>query len=387
MDAYRSFGGVQGAIGTRAQETFEELSDGAKKSLPQVFRELLDVDESGTATRKRAALEKVERDDASRELVQALVDARLLVTSRGAANQALVEVAHEALFRSWPRLKGWIEEAQDDLILLRQVRTAADWWNKHDRQVIYLWPDERLKPVYEMQKRLEPNWTEYEKEFIRLEVERLLEELDNPATAHRRRSWIGERLDTLGDPRPGVGLVQRILFLRAEDSHSIDSLHGNEMRLWGDKAEHAGLPDIVWLKVSGGEIQIEKQTFKVQPFYIAKYPITYRQFEAFVEAEDGFKNSRWWKDLSADQDHKNKPGEQNFKFYNHPRENVSWYDAIAFCRWLNSRLGWADLPSNLSPKNLGDFKGIRLPPNGSGNGRRAVKERIMSFLGARNGMK
>jgi formylglycine-generating enzyme required for sulfatase activity len=133
------------------------------------------------------------------------------------------------------------------------------------------------------------------------------------------------------------------------------------MRLWGDKAEHVGLPDIVWLKVNGGEIQIEKQTFKVQPFYIAKYPVTYRQFEAFVEAEDGFKNSRWWKDLSADQDHKNKPQEQNFKFYNHPRENVSWYDAIAFCRWLNSHLGWADLSSNLSPKNLGDDQGIRLP--------------------------
>jgi hypothetical protein len=357
LHAYQAFGGVQGAIGTRAQETFDKLSEAAKKTLPRVFRELLEVDENGTATRKRAPLEQVERDAASRELIQALVGARLLTTSQG-----LVEVAHEALFRSWGNLKAWIEEAQDDLILLRQVRTAAEWWNKYGRKPEYLWLDERLKPVYEMQKRLEPNWEEHEKEFIRLEVERLWEEIENPNTSHRRRSWIGERLDTLGDPRPGVGLVRTTLPLRAEEgAKGIGALQAGEIRLWGDKPEHIGLPDLVWLKVEGGSIQIEKQTFKVEPFLIAKYPITYRQFETFVEAEDGFKNPRWWEGLSANEEHKSKPDEQNFKFYNHPRENVSLYDAIAFSRWLNARLRWATLPTKLDVKNLAAFSGLRLP--------------------------
>lgn len=363
LQAYQSFGGVQGAIGTRAQETFEKLSEEAQKTLPRVFRELLEVNESGTATRKRAPLEQVERDAASRELTQALIQARLLTTSRGADNNALVEVAHEALFRSWGQLKDWIEEAQDDLILLRQVRTAAEWWSKHERKPEYLWLDERLKPVYEMQKRLEPDWAEHEKEFIRLEVERLWEEIENPDTSHRRRSWIGERLDTLGDPRPGVGLVTTTLSLRAEEGETqrLDLLHAGEIRLWGDKLEHIGLPDIVWQKVDGGSIQIKDQTFKVQPFLIAKYPITYRQFDSFIEAQDGFKDASWWAGFSADDDHKNKPGEQNFKFYNHPRENVSWYNAVAFCRWLNVRLSWSMLPTKLDLKTLDHFTGIRLP--------------------------
>jgi hypothetical protein len=357
LKAYESFGGVQGAIGTRAQETFDKLSEAAQKTLPRVFRELLDVNESGAATRKRAPLEQVERDAASRELIQALVEARLLTTS-----QNLAEVAHEALFRSWKQLKDWIEEAQDDLILLRRVRSDADLWNQVGRDKIYLWTDERLKPVYEMQKRLEPNWNEYEKEFIRLEVERLWEEVEKPDTSHRRRSWIGERLDTLGDPRPGVGLVRTTLPLRAEEgTKGIMALRAGEMRLWGDKPEHIGLPDLVWLKVDGGSIQIEKQTFKVQPFLIAKYPITYRHFEAFVEAGDGFKNRHWWEELSADENHKSKSGEQNFKFYNHPRENVSWYDAIAFCRWLNARLSWSTLPTKLDSKTLDACTGLRLP--------------------------
>ncbi len=354
--AYQSFGGVQGAIGTRAQEVFDRLSKEAQDNLPIVFSHLLEVDESGTATRKRAPLARVEQDEACRELVQALVEARLLVTSRGAGDQALLEVAHEALFRSWPALKAWIETVQDDLILLRQVRAAAALWQKHASQPAYLWPDERLRPVYAMRDRLKPDLNASEQEFIRREVERLLEEIDNPATNHRRRSAIGERLDALGDPRPGVGLVRGILPLNAVEkkAYAPEDLRPGEVRLWGENPEHTGLPDLVWLSVPGGSIQIEKQIVAVQPFYIAKYPITYRQFQAFVDALDGFADPLWWQGLAADSNHKSKPDEQNFQFNNHPRENVSWYDAVAFCLWLNNRLAW------LAPSTV-DHLGIRLP--------------------------
>lgn len=351
---YRGFGGVPGAIGARAQRTFDKLSSAAQTALPQVFSELLEVDESGTATRRRALLAQVERDEASRELVQALVDARLLVTSRDAYDQALLEVAHDALFRSWPALKAWIETVQDDLILLRQVRAEVVLWERHARQTAYLWPDERLRPVYAMRDRLKPDLNESEQEFIRLEVERLLEEIENPTTSHRRRSWIGERMDTLGDPRPGVGLVRSILPLQRAEKQAFDDLRPNERRFWGDKPEHSGLPDLVWLSVPGGSIKIEQQTFPIQPFYITKYPITYQQFQAFVDAPDGFHEQRWWNGMPAGKDEKSKPGEQNFKFYNHPRENVSWYEAVAFCHWLNNRIGW-------SAPNKPDVPGLRLP--------------------------
>ena len=360
---YNSFGGVQGVIGVRAQETFDKLSEDAQKTLPHVFLELLEVEESGTTTRKRAPLERVEYDEANRELVQALVKARLLVTSESVSDQPLVEVAHEALFRSWPALKSWIEASRDDLELLRQVRAAADWWNKNKQDSDYLWPDGRLKQVYAMRKRLAPDLNETEQEFIRLEVDRLLEEIEKPATSHNRRSWIGERINTLGDPRPGVDLVRGILPLHVEKGQSpiFDSLRDGEIRFWGDKSEHLRLPDIVWLMVEGGSVKIYNQTFTVQPFYIAKYLITYKQFQSFVDAEDGSKDPRWWRGLSVNKDDKEKRGEQNFKFDNHPRENVSWYDAIAFCRWLNSRLNLPELLVNLKPQTLGDYKGIRLP--------------------------
>jgi len=98
--AYERLGGVQGAIGTRAENVFSRLDPGAQTILPQVFRELVEVDERGTATRQRAPLARFETNDAAWRLIRQFTDARLLTTS-GNGDGAVVEVAHEALFRNW----------------------------------------------------------------------------------------------------------------------------------------------------------------------------------------------------------------------------------------------------------------------------------------------
>jgi formylglycine-generating enzyme required for sulfatase activity len=80
----------------------------------------------------------------------------------------------------------------------------------------------------------------------------------------------------------------------------------------------------------------EKGERRVEPtFWMAKYPITYRQFHAFVDDPDGMANPRWWQGLArTDNDDL---GEQAFEFWNHPRERVTWYQAVAFCRWLTAQ--------------------------------------------------
>ncbi|MEO1643733.1 MAG: SUMF1/EgtB/PvdO family nonheme iron enzyme, partial [Chloroflexota bacterium] len=71
-------------------------------------------------------------------------------------------------------------------------------------------------------------------------------------------------------------------------------------------------------------------------FAMAKYPITYSQYEAFVNAPDGLSDTRWWEELEQTQPDL---GNQMWKINNHPREMVNWYDSISFCRWLSWKLG------------------------------------------------
>ena len=104
------------------------------------------------------------------------------------------------------------------------------------------------------------------------------------------------------------------------------------------------IPKIVWGKlVPAGDYPISNdkeagQPIKVtanieRPFQLARYPITMAQFECFIEAPAG---GPWWRDL-PEKEQQFSP--QQFSFSNHPRETVSWYQAVAFCRWLSEQLG------------------------------------------------
>ena len=56
-----------------------------------------------------------------------LADARLVTTS--GEGDVRVEVAHEALIRAWPRLRGWIDVSRDDLRTRQRISRAASEWD------------------------------------------------------------------------------------------------------------------------------------------------------------------------------------------------------------------------------------------------------------------
>ncbi|NWJ49144.1 MAG: formylglycine-generating enzyme family protein [Chloroflexi bacterium] len=163
-----------------------------------------------------------------------------------------------------------------------------------------------------------------------------MREKDKLTTTHDRRDEIGRRLGVIGDTRQGVGV--------RED----------------------GTPAIVWLPVApGGEVKIEykKESFKVEPFYIAQYQVTYAQYRAFVQAPGGYQNPEWWQGFPK----KYQPQElrnQSTRLTNYPRDTISWYQSVAFTRWVNSRLRGLELAQpggGSKPLVVGGNAQIRLP--------------------------
>ncbi len=299
---YDSLGGVKGAIGRRAEAVYNKLPSESQNMLPRIFQNLIMVDHRGIATRERTEYEKIGKSEAAARLIDAFTDARILVQSRGEYG-AVVEVAHEAIFKSWKRLSDWIEETRSDLYLLMQLDRAAKLWDEKGRSRDFLWLGQKNKELQDVISRLDPDLDKLTRSFARTEQEHLEEELMDRDISHARRSEIGIRLSVIGDTRHGVGL------------------------------RDDGIPDIVWVSIPSGVVRIRDNDFHVPSFYISKYPITYGQYESFLNHEKGFENTQWWKDFPASLQ-KQRMYTQLFKFANHPRDNVSWYQAYAFTRWL-----------------------------------------------------
>ena len=146
--AYEELGGVAGALAQRAEEVLEAVSPDARATLPLVLRELvsLSVEDDTTPMRAVAPLAAFESVPA-RELVQALLEARLFVSSLDDRGQPVVSVAHEALLEHWPRVQTWAEENRELLRAQARLSAAVRTWERegHSRDFLL----QRGKPLAE----------------------------------------------------------------------------------------------------------------------------------------------------------------------------------------------------------------------------------------------
>ncbi len=173
-----------------------------------------------------------------------------------------------------------------------------------------------------------------------------LAELDAPT----RTALIGGGNAKQATPNPVErAATYRVLgHLRADDRKGI-----------GLRAD--GLPEFDWVQLPGGTFELggdedayqplESMTVPIEAFSIARYPVTWAQYQAFVDAPDGYQNKDWWSyspKATAWREENPQPQDAAWPIANHPRENVTWYEAVAFCRWASAKLGYEiRLPTEL----------------------------------------
>jgi hypothetical protein len=128
----------------------------------------------------------------------------------------------------------------------------------------------------------------------------------------RERNRLGLALAQLGDPRPGVCTLP------------------------------AGLDDPYWAApIPAGTYPIADGQARVRlnAFRVARYPVTVWQYRQFVDA-GGYQDEQWWTPEGKQRRKQLWPphrwGNPDWTADNQPVVGVSWYEAMAFCTWLNA---------------------------------------------------
>jgi formylglycine-generating enzyme required for sulfatase activity len=197
--------------------------------------------------------------------------------------------------------------------------------------------------------------TDHGRRLLKRTQSQLVALLEHAALTPRERAEAGDILGQLGDPRfdpeffyfpsryrgepePQAGFVEIppgpfVMGSQKGDEDAHDSEFGNP----------------------------EKLTINY-PYWMARYPVTVDQFRRFVEAQ-GYAEQRWWTqpgwewrqggwDSQAEESWfrdwlKHRPVElraapfwwdEQIKYLNRPVSGISWFEAMAYCRWLDDRL-------------------------------------------------
>ncbi|MEO5347869.1 MAG: ATP-binding protein, partial [Magnetococcus sp. YQC-9] len=137
LSAYAELGGLEGALGRKADEVFGKLSKEEQAAFPAVLRALVTVGQEvqGVGTARTVPLSHFAAGTPGYRVVQAFLHplARLLVVDDEGGG-ARVKVVHEALLTHWPKAKAQISQDYRDLQLRGRLELSALRWRTATKQ-------------------------------------------------------------------------------------------------------------------------------------------------------------------------------------------------------------------------------------------------------------
>ncbi|MEG4167583.1 MULTISPECIES: nSTAND1 domain-containing NTPase [unclassified Microcoleus] len=191
---YEEIGGVQGALENRANVIYQSLSEGDRIFVRKLFMELVQLGEGNEVTRRRVDWDRLRAIADSPEQLDRVIGVlagaqqRLIIV-----DENTVEVAHEALLCRWKLLSDWIEEDQENIRISRRLEIACrEWEETYRKSDDALLTGARLAEVEEWEKRVQPNWTGDEREFLRKSVGRRDREIQAQLEQERQLRELAE---------------------------------------------------------------------------------------------------------------------------------------------------------------------------------------------------
>ena len=177
--AYSDIGRLSGALKNHADQVYENLRDVHEQDLARmIFLSLTRLGDNTEDTRHRLRkidlMELGEDNKATERVLKTLTDSRLIMSSGEATREiengdAVVEVAHEALIREWPKLREWVEDSRDSLRFRQRLVQAAQGWDSSPPEVRpdLLWRGKVLEQAVDWAQEQEAGLPNVAKEFLK----------------------------------------------------------------------------------------------------------------------------------------------------------------------------------------------------------------------------
>ena len=172
FDVYRQLGGIEGAVGVRAEQVVSQLTAAQIAALAHVLSLVVIVGEEQAAVTSRRAPLALLRTEDEKELVRVMVEARLFV-SELAGDVPSFGVAHEALLRQWPRVVDWINRHRGALQLRTRLEAQASRWSEsHQHRDLLLPSGSQVSQALELVQLQDFSLTPLAKEYVRTSATR-----------------------------------------------------------------------------------------------------------------------------------------------------------------------------------------------------------------------
>jgi hypothetical protein len=150
-DSYERIGGIAGALASHADAVLAECAGREQALVRALFLRLI-TPERTRAIVPVSELHELSPDPAAlHRVIDRLVRSRLLVgqittgESGGTSAGGSLELVHESLIQSWPLLRRWLDETQEDAAFLEQLRNAAKQWQAKGYAAYLLWRGEAMQ--------------------------------------------------------------------------------------------------------------------------------------------------------------------------------------------------------------------------------------------------
>jgi WD40 repeat protein/serine/threonine protein kinase len=195
---YQAVGGLGGALAGRAEHLYEGGDEGHRETIRQMFLHIVDIGDAVEALPRRVRRSELGAMEVDPGAIAAAIDEfenhRLLTFDRDPmTREPTVEVAHEALLRSWERLMRWIETARDDLKTERRLAAEAAGWEEGGHDPSYLLRGSRLEQFESWAAETDVALASSEREYLTASLDQRERERRAEETRHEREAFLKRR--------------------------------------------------------------------------------------------------------------------------------------------------------------------------------------------------